>query len=92
MLDGEGRPIGVLGIARDITARVQAEHALQGSRRRAQQYLNIVGVMLIAVDAAGRIQLINRKGCEILGASEADILGKNWFEHFLPERIRNEAG
>ncbi|WP_310448093.1 EAL domain-containing protein [Thiobacillus sp.] len=91
MVDEEGKPIGVLGIARDITARVQAEHALQGSRQRAQQYLNIVGVMLIAVDAAGRIQLINRKGCEILGASEADILGKNWFEHFLPERIRNEV-
>jgi diguanylate cyclase (GGDEF)-like protein/PAS domain S-box-containing protein len=91
MLDAEGKPIGVLGIARDITARVQAEHALVESRQRAQQYLNIVGVMLIALDVEGRVQLINRKGCEMLGAAEADILGKDWFEHFLPERIRKEV-
>ncbi|MDP1529382.1 MAG: EAL domain-containing protein [Rhodoferax sp.] len=91
MVDGEGTLIGVLGIARDITTRVQAERALQESRQRAQQYLNIAGVMLIAVDAEGRVQLINRKGCEILGAAEADILGKDWFEHFLPERIRKEV-
>jgi diguanylate cyclase (GGDEF)-like protein/PAS domain S-box-containing protein len=91
MLDGEGKLIGILGIARDITRHVQAERALQASQQRAQQYLNIVGVMLIAVDAEGRVQLVNRKGCEMLGASEAEILGKDWFENFLPERLRNEV-
>ncbi len=91
MVDGEGKPIGVLGIARDITVRVQSERALQASQQRAQQYLNIVGVMLIAVDAAGRVQLVNRKGCEMLGAAEADILGKDWFENFLPERLRKDV-
>jgi len=91
MVDGEGKLIGVLGIARDITTRVQAERALLESRQRAQQYLNIAGVMLVAVDAEGRVQLINRKGCEMLGAAEADILGKDWFENFLPERLRKEV-
>ena len=91
MLDAKGTLIGVLGIARDITTRVLAERALLESRQRAQQYLNIVGVMLIALDTEGRVQLVNRKGCEMLGASEADILGKNWFEHFLPERMREEV-
>ena len=91
MLDGAGLPNGVLGIARDITARVQVERALVESRQQAQQYLNIVGVMLIAVDTQGRIQLINRKGCDMLGTSEADILGKDCFEDFMPERIRNDV-
>jgi diguanylate cyclase (GGDEF)-like protein/PAS domain S-box-containing protein len=90
MLDAKGTLIGVLGIARDITARVLAEHALLDSQQRAQQYLNIVGVMLIALDTEGRVQLVNRKGCDILGASEQDILGKDWFEHFLPESVREE--
>ena len=89
MRDAEGRLVGVLGIARDITARVAAERALHASQQRAQQYLNIAGVMLIALDAAGRVQLVNRKGCEMLGLPEADILGKDWFDHFLPVRIRN---
>ena len=47
--------------------------------------------MLVALDAEGRVQLVNRKGCEMLGVPEAEILGKDWFEHFLPERIRNEV-
>lgn len=88
MTDEAGKPIGVLGIARDITARVQAEHALLISRQQAQQYLDIAGVMLIAVDTECRVQLINRKGCEMLGKSEKDILGKDWFENFLPEHTR----
>ncbi len=90
MLDADGRPIGVLGVARDITSRVQAEQALQASQKRAQQYLNMAGVMLVVLDAEGRIQLVNHKGCEILGMDEADILGRDWFEHFLPEDIRQE--
>lgn len=91
MVDGEGKLIGVLGIARDITTRVKAERALLESQQRAQQYLNIVGVMLIALDIEGRVQLVNRKGCEMLGVPEADILGKDWFEHFLPERMRTDV-
>ena len=91
MVDGTGKLIGVLGIARDITTRMQAERALHESQQRTQQYLNIVGVILVALDTEGRVRLINRKGCEMLGASEADILGKNWFEHFLPERMREKV-
>ncbi|MHB1189176.1 bifunctional diguanylate cyclase/phosphodiesterase [Thiobacillus sp.] len=91
MLGEDGKTIGVLGIARDITARTEAERALLQSQQQTQQYLNIVGVMLVAIDAEGRVQLVNHKGCEMLGASEADILGKDWIEHFLPERIRKDV-
>ncbi|MFX0092701.1 MAG: ATP-binding protein, partial [Candidatus Hodarchaeota archaeon] len=37
------------------------------------------------------VTLINKKGCEILGYEEDEILGKNWFENFLPERVRKEV-
>lgn len=90
MLDESGKVIGVLGISRDITTRVQAEQALVESRKRAQQYLQVVGVMLIVLDTQGRVQLVNRKGCELLGVAEAEILGKDWFENFLPESIGTE--
>jgi diguanylate cyclase (GGDEF)-like protein/PAS domain S-box-containing protein len=89
LLDDDGLPVGVLGIARDITQRVESERALLESQQRAQQYLNVAGVMLIALDTQGRITLVNRKGCEMLGAPEADLLGKDWFETFLPEHVRN---
>ena len=91
ILDDKGQTIGVLGIARDITTRTEAEHALQQSQQQTQQYLSIVGVMLVVLDAEGRVQLVNRKGCEMLGAPEADILGKDWFQFFLPERVRKDV-
>jgi diguanylate cyclase (GGDEF)-like protein/PAS domain S-box-containing protein len=90
LLDEDGKIVGVLGIARDITKRAEAEHALLQSRQQTQQYLEIVGVILIVLDAEGRVRLVNRKGCEMLGVAEADILGKDWIEHFLPERLRAE--
>jgi PAS domain S-box-containing protein len=37
-----------------------------------------------------KIRLINNKGCEILGYEEHEVVGKNWFDNFLPEEIRGE--
>jgi diguanylate cyclase (GGDEF)-like protein/PAS domain S-box-containing protein len=73
-----------------ITVRTEAEQALLKAKQQAQQYLNIAGVMLIVLDLKGRVELVNRRGCEILGAPEEEILGRDWFEDFLPERIRPE--
>ena len=83
---------GILeGFISDITARKQSEEALRLERNRAQSYLEIAGVMLIALDDKENVILINQKGCEILGISRQDILGKNWFDNFLPPEQRDEV-
>jgi len=69
----------------DITEFEEADKALRESQERAQQYLDVAEVMLVALDTEGRIEMINRKGCEILGYEVADLLGKNWMESCLPE-------
>jgi len=33
---------------------------------------------------------INKKGCEVLGCKEEEIIGKNWFDSFIPASIREE--
>ncbi|GAI74382.1 unnamed protein product, partial [marine sediment metagenome] len=53
---------------------------------KAQKYLDVAGVMLVAIDVEGRVGLVNKKGCEILGYEEEEIIGKKWFDNFLPER------
>ncbi|MBC7248740.1 MAG: PAS domain S-box protein [Anaerolineae bacterium] len=80
-----------IGIMRDITERKQAEEALRAERDRAQQYLDIAGVMFVALNTAGEVTLINKRGCEILGYEQDEIVGKNWFENFLPDRVRDEV-
>jgi PAS domain S-box-containing protein len=84
-------PHGVTVIARDITERRRVEEALQQEKEKAQRYLDIVGTMVVAIDTDQTVSLINQAGCRLLGYSEAQVLGKNWFNHFLPETVRDHV-
>jgi len=70
----------------EIEERKEAEESLQHERDRAKQYLDMAGVMLVAINADQTVSLINRKGCDILGYDEGEIIGKNWFDNFLAGR------
>jgi len=89
--DNKGNPTAVLEISTDITDRKRAEAAVREERDRAQKYLDVAGVMLLVIDANQKVKLINQKGCEILGYDECEIIGNNWIENFVPERVRNEV-
>jgi len=89
--DERHRPIQLIGTTQDITDRRQIEIALQQEKERAQYYLDITGVMFIVLDRDGQVRLINKKGCAILGYTENQVIGKNWFDHFLPEINRAEV-
>ncbi|MBN1346378.1 MAG: PAS domain S-box protein [Phycisphaerae bacterium] len=91
VLGSEGECVGVLVTVRDVTGRKQAEASLAEERDRAQDYLDIAGVTLVAIGANQRVTLVNKKGCTLLGVPEEEILGKNWFDHFIPERQREEV-
>jgi PAS domain S-box-containing protein len=73
----------------EILEREQAESALRHERDRAQRYLDAAEVMLLALDMDGRITLINRKGCDILGGTADEWIGRDWFETCLPARVRD---
>ncbi len=86
--DGAGRITGTLSSGSDITDRKRAQAAVREERDRAQRYLDTAEVILLALDVDGRITLINRKGCDVLGRSEAELLGRNWVDTCIPERQR----
>jgi len=67
--------------------RRRTEQALTREKEKAEAYLNLAGVIMVAIDSRGIVTMINRKGCDILGYDEADVLGKNWFDNFVPDRI-----
>lgn len=71
-----------------VSARNEVEELLRKERDTAQRYLDVAGVILVALDVDERITLINRKGCDILGCSDQDLLGQNWFDRCLPESQR----
>ncbi len=67
-----------------IKQRRFAEKMLKKERDKAHKYLDVAGVIILALDVKGKVTLINKKGCETLGYKEYEIMGRNWFNHFIP--------
>ena len=83
--DAEGRPRGSVAAFVDISERKRMEEALRHQVQLKRHYLDTVQSLIVALDAEGRISMINRKGRDTLGYSEPELLGLNWFENCLPQ-------
>jgi PAS domain S-box-containing protein len=82
----------ILMVNRRLLGNVRAgAEQIRRERDRAQAYFDMAGTMLLAVDAKGKVSAINQKGCEILEYEEKDIIGRDWFNDFTPERMRAGA-
>jgi len=79
-------------LEKQLLERKQAESSLQEERDKARKYLEIAGVILVVLNSDQTVQLINRKGYEVLGYEPGEIIGKNWFDTFLPEKDRERTG
>jgi PAS domain S-box-containing protein len=66
-----------------IRAIQRSEEELRRQRDAAQRYLDVAGVAFVTLDPAGRVGLVNRKGAEILGRSEEEIVGRDWVGSFV---------
>lgn len=64
------------------------EDRYRRERNRAQQYLDIAGALIAALDAEGRVLLINRRGREIVGYTEEEIVGASWIDLVIPPEER----
>jgi PAS domain S-box-containing protein len=89
--DDSGKPTRMIGVVTDSTDRELADRQLRKEKETAQMYLDIVGTLMVAIDRNRKVKLINRRGCEILGYDEKDIIGEDWFDNFVPELIRDEV-
>ncbi len=70
--------------------RVAIEEQVKKERDCADRYLNTAGVLLASLDRRGRITVINREGCETLGYEKNELLGKDWFDLVVPDRIQEQ--
>lgn len=89
--DTNGEAAGVIGVARDITEHHLALEAVTREKETTQRYLDIAAVMFGALNRSGDIILINKKGSEILGYNENELLGQNWLDVCLPEHHRKRV-
>jgi PAS domain S-box-containing protein/putative nucleotidyltransferase with HDIG domain len=83
--------VGSVSFGRDLTLEKRTEEALRNERDELQGILDVTNVIIVALDSDQRVSLINRAGCEILGYTQNEIIGRNWFDNFVPEGDRERA-
>lgn len=78
----------VIAFVIDISKRKDMELQAERERENAQMYLDVAGSMFVVIGLDQKVQLINKRGCELLGLPESQIIGKNWFGNFIPKGER----
>jgi PAS domain S-box-containing protein len=72
--------VGFQIILIDITERKKAEEALRESERKLRDIIDTSPDSIVWVDTTGKITLVNKKGFEITGFSEKDLVGKDFMD------------
>ena len=70
------------GIIHDLTEEKKAAEALRLEKEKAQMYFDLANTITVVLNSSGAIQLVNKKGTEILGYTEKELIGKYWWDLF----------
>lgn len=71
-----------------IAERIKAEQELRRERDFAESLIETAPAIVLVLDEQGRIVRINPYMEEISGYHLKDVKGKDWFQTFLPKRLR----
>jgi diguanylate cyclase (GGDEF)-like protein/PAS domain S-box-containing protein len=82
--DDSGNLHRVAGIAEDITERKQAAEELRESERRFRSLLGTVQLVSLMLDREARITYCNEYLLRLTGWKHEEVIGRDWFEVFLP--------
>ncbi|MBI5397176.1 MAG: PAS domain S-box protein, partial [Verrucomicrobia bacterium] len=86
MRDAEGRIVGMIGVARNITERKLAEEALLESQKRyAHLFENLSEAAFLADARTGRVVDTNRRAEVLLGRPREEIIGMHQSELHPPD-------
>ncbi len=86
-----GERSGLVAVLTDITELKRAQEEALKVGDRAREYLDIAGVILLAIGRGGRVTMINRRGVEVLGYDEGELEGTDWISTCVPSRDRDEV-
>ncbi|MDQ7053735.1 MAG: PAS domain S-box protein, partial [candidate division KSB1 bacterium] len=84
----DGQRIGYMGVEIDISEKKRIENALIKEKRFTESLIETANSLIVGLNLKGEITLFNKKLEATTGYKKEEVLGKKWFEIFLPERIR----
>ncbi|MBN8705345.1 MAG: PAS domain S-box protein [Bacteroidetes bacterium] len=77
LLFEDNQPVAIQGIARDITERKKAEHALSAEKERLSTTLKSIADAVISTDIHGRIIIFNEMAEQLTGWKADQALGES---------------
>jgi PAS domain S-box-containing protein len=84
------QPFGVIATVRDITEAKRADTALRKEKEFSERLIENANNIILTLDLEGRITTFNRFAEELTGYSRSEVIGKNYFDMFIPEKERKE--
>ncbi|WP_161484650.1 PAS domain S-box protein [Kosmotoga arenicorallina] len=84
-------PLYIQSLIRDISDRKKALEAVKAEKDRARKVFDAAQNMMVIIDTKGVVRDINKKVCMILEYKREEIIGKNWFDSFIPEKTRDRV-
>ncbi len=89
MYDAEGKIVGVLGIARDITERKEAENELRKSEEKFRNLVESINEVFYSTDKNGMLTYISPNIFLLTGFTAEEVLGKTFLKFISPDDRRN---
>ncbi|MDQ2821089.1 MAG: PAS domain S-box protein [Pseudomonadota bacterium] len=71
----DGEPAQILGVVSDVTTRTLTAMALLESRERFENIVSQAATGVVQADAGGRVTVVNKKFCEMLGYTRSELVG-----------------
>ena len=69
----------------EIAEKIRTETALQESRRYTDKLIETANIMIVGLDAGGKVNVFNPTAEDITGYTLSELQGKNWFELLTPK-------
>jgi len=82
--------VGVIGNMMDITERVLGIENLKKEKEFSEKIINTSNALVLGLDKNHLIKIFNSGAENITGYKSTDVLGKDWFEIFFPDGIKDE--
>jgi len=86
----DGQVVGAVLSFHDITEKKRLKKELKHEHQLANLYVNTMGTLVMTLDVDGNITMVNREGANLLKTTQEDLIGKNWFDNFIPKEQQNE--
>lgn len=64
---------------------IEIDPSLNDGHYNLQSILDLTDAIFLVITKNGNVTLVNKGGCDLLGYSREEIVGKNWIENIVPK-------